>query len=122
LKISLEKVWRQRHEPHAKGLLRPVVKYGFSLTGPFALNNYTIWAQIKRTASAGYEVTVRAIPLTSDVMLQHGEVLRDHCQQYLQATTSRDELVQRLIALLEKRGDKILEIDSAPEPGTEEGH
>ena len=88
-----------------------VLEYGLP-TPMLAMNNYTIWAQIRTSTEGEFEVSVRAIPLGDNVSLGEGEVVLDHCAIYDHALARCATMVKRLKEKIEDRGDRVLSIDS----------
>lgn len=73
------------------------------------MGDFSIWARVRENAQGTFDVRVDAVPLTS--VGKAGELV-GRVPDRSTASATCFELVDRMKALLEARGDRVLSVDS----------
>lgn len=80
------------------------------------MKSYSLWAQIRRATGGQYQVSVRAVPLTSGVLPRAGDSVVELCSTREEAITRRAARVAELTKSIEARGDRVLSVDTTEGP------
>lgn len=77
-----------------------------------SMENFAIWAVIKRVPDGKYRVRVKSIPVGDQGMFVARDELGDTCGTFVAATERRDQLVSQVKRRIFDRGDGVASVDS----------